>query len=192
MQLIGSLGELMWPRLLQTLDHMQLPGLLSIQTKENNPYYIWINNNSIVAVSRQLDRKGLLWLIHQQGAISFYSANRLAKRCPSNVPLGLYLKSQKILTDSHIQGLFQQQVIHTLYKLIQSIDGMFSFESHVAIAPLEMTGLSLPIYDLWTASSSVSSYDHFANEPSASASPVEFTSTFSSQSSLEPFMEISS
>ena len=192
MQLVGSLGELMWPRLLQTLDHMQLPGLLSIQTKERNPYHIWINNNSIVAVSRQLDRKGLLWLIHHQGVMCFYSANRLAKRCPSNVPLGLYLKSQKILTDSHIQALFQRQVIHTLYELIQSIDGMFSFESHVAIAHQEMTGLHLPIYDLWTASQSVSSYDHSASEYSDSLSSSEITSTFSGQPSSEHFMEISS
>ena len=164
MQLIGSLGELTWPLLLHTLDHVQLPGLLSVQTQERSPYHIWINHSSIVAVSRQLNHQGLLWLIHQQGTMCFYSANRLSRRCPSNLPLGLYLKSQKILTDSHLQELFQKQVIHTLYELIQMKTGTFCFESHVAIAHLEMTGLHLPIYDLWMTSLSVSCNENSVEE----------------------------
>lgn len=173
MQLIGSLGELTWPLLLHTLDHVQLPGLLSVQTSERSPYHIWINHNSIVAVSRQLDHRGLLWLIHHQGTLCFYSANRLARRCPHHLPLGLYLKSQRILTDSHLQELFQTQVMQTLYGLIQKQSGTFCFESHAAIAHLEMTGLHLPIYDLWMASLPVSCNDNSANPHTANKKPVK-------------------
>ena len=41
--------------------------------------------------------QGLLWLIHEQGELCFYSANRLAHTCPGDMPLGCYFKSQGVL-----------------------------------------------------------------------------------------------
>ncbi|MEM9217094.1 MAG: DUF4388 domain-containing protein [Cyanobacteria bacterium P01_F01_bin.150] len=156
MELKGLLMDLPWSKLLRIIEQSQLPGLLTIQVNQSYPYLIGIEGECIVSVARKLNNQGLLWLIHAQGEICFYTANRLARTCPRGSSLGGYLKSQAVLSSAHLQDLFRCQVISVLYPLIQKNEGYFQFQSQLSMSNLEMTGLKLPIYDLWMASLSIS------------------------------------
>jgi hypothetical protein len=154
MQLTGYFSEFSWSDLLRFLDQTQTTGRLIIQTPpsvsshKEKTYYLWINQGTLVAAATQLDSRGLLWLIHQQGWLTFRTVHRLSQACPDCLPLGTFLKLQGALKSEQLQHLFQLQIIDLLHKISQTTVGHFSFNSAEPLLYMEMTGLHLPLYEV--------------------------------------------
>ncbi len=64
-------------------------------------------------------------------------------RCPANIPIGLYLKTQGFLQPEQLRLLFHAQVLRQVCGLFRLKDARFKFDSKATLPTTEMTGLSL-------------------------------------------------
>lgn len=149
MSLIGSLADFPALEILQFIEKRKKTGLLTLcpqftsQESFSSVYYIWVYQGRLVAIANRLDGRGLTNLIHQHEWVSPRVITKLAQLCPSNQPLGLYLKNQSVLQASQLKQLFFVQVLQPINTLLQLKDGMFKFDQHQPLPIQEMTGLSI-------------------------------------------------
>jgi len=149
MSITGALADFSLPEIFQFIDKGHKSGLLTLRTFSNSQaaspiYYLWVNQGRIVAAANQSNEQGLIALINQYQWVSNHVVNKLAQFCPSNKPLGLYLRSQGVLQVEQIEHLFQVQIVQQVCCLFELKDGLFEFEQNVATPMREMTGLSVP------------------------------------------------
>lgn len=150
MAFTGYLAEFSLPEIFQFLEQGHKTGLLTIrtlpdaETQKVQSHYIWLHQGRILAAADRLDDKGLVSAIARRGWMSDRIALKIAQLCPSNTPLGLYLKSQGLLHGEQLKLLFLNQVVGQVSALFALRDGQFEFETKATIPVAEMTSLSLP------------------------------------------------
>jgi hypothetical protein len=82
-------------------------------------------------------------MICQRGWISPEVLREQVNRCPANIPIGLYLKTQGFLQPEQLRLLFHAQVLQQVCALFRLKDARFKFDSKATLPTTEMTGLSL-------------------------------------------------
>lgn len=149
MAITSSLTEFSLPELFQFLDQGNKTGLLTLRFQlESNPQekrirHTLVHQGRIVAVTRRLDRQCLLAMICQRGWISPEVLREQVNRCPANIPIGLYLKTQGFIQPEQLRLLFHAQVLQQVCGFFRLKDARFKFDSRATLPTTEMTGLSL-------------------------------------------------
>jgi hypothetical protein len=150
MSITGSLADFSLPEIFRFIERGQKTGLLTLyalpesQATQPSVHYIWVSKGSIVAAANQLNHQGLVALIDQYSWVSNRVITKLAQFCPTNKPLGLYLKSQGALQAEQLEHLFQVQVVQQVCAVFQLKDAQFKFDQNMPLPMQEMTGLSVP------------------------------------------------
>lgn len=149
MSITGSLADFSLPEILQFVEKGHKTGLLTMRSLPGfhlplSEHYIWVNQGRIVAAANQLNQQGLISLINQYQWVSQRVVTKLAQFCPTNKPLGLYLRSQGALQVEHLEHLFQVQIIQQVCAVFQLKDAEFKFDQNVPMSTREMTGLTVP------------------------------------------------
>ena len=153
MSIIRSLESFSLAELFKSIENDAKSGRLIIETPVSlktatraGIYYIWFSKGYLIAVSDCLNQKGLIDLIDKRGWLSPAIVSRLRTLCPTAVPLGVYLRSQKLLDKPKLSLVFQLQ-LHQIYRLFQFTSGRFRFDNFaelqdriLTIPWLEMTG----------------------------------------------------
>ncbi len=152
----GNLTEFSLGELFQIIAQGEKTGLLAIKTTgykypEQRKYYIWFNKGRIIATSNSLDGKCLISLIRRRSWIKTENEqqeilNKFYKT--SNIPLGLYLKEKKILTDHDLDFIFRIQIMREVNPLFQLQEADFLFKESRYFPFQEMTGLSISAKEL--------------------------------------------
>ncbi|HEY9637350.1 MAG TPA: DUF4388 domain-containing protein [Coleofasciculaceae cyanobacterium] len=149
MAITSCLAEFSLPELFQFLDQGSKTGLLTLRfqpdshSPEKRVRHALIHQGRIVAVTNRLDHQCLLAMICQRGWISPDVLREQVNRCPANVPIGLYLKTQGFLQPEQLRLLFHAQVLQQVCALFRLRDAQFKFDSKATLPTTEMTGLSL-------------------------------------------------
>jgi hypothetical protein len=149
MAITSCLAEFSLPELFQFLDQGSKTGLLTLRfqpdsrSQEKRVRHALIHQGRIVAVTNRLDHQCLLAMICQRGWISPQVLREQVNRCPANIPIGLYLKTQGFLQPEQLRLLFHAQVLQQVCALFRLKDAQFKFDSKATLPTTEMTGLSL-------------------------------------------------
>jgi hypothetical protein len=149
MAITSCLSEFSLPELFQFLDQGSKTGLLTLRfqtdshSQEKRVRHALIHQGRIVAVTNRLDYQCLLAMICQRGWISPEVLREQVNRCPANIPIGLYLKTQGFLQPEQLRLLFHAQVLQQVCSLFRLKDARFKFDSKATLPTTEMTGLSL-------------------------------------------------
>lgn len=149
MAITSSLAEFSLPELFQFLDQGSKTGLLTlrfqpdIHSPEKRIRHALLHQGRIVAVTNRLNHQCLLAMICQRGWISPEALREQVNRCPANMPIGLYLKTQGFLQPEQLRLLFHAQVLQQICALFRLKDARFKFDSKATLPTTEMTGLSL-------------------------------------------------
>ena len=148
MAITSSLSEFSLPELFQFLDQGSKTGLLTLRfqldpNQEPRVRHALIHQGRIVAVTKRLDQQCLLAMICQRGWISPEVIREQVNRCPANIPIGLYLKTQGFLQPEQLRLLFHAQVLQPVCGFFRLKDARFKFDSKATLPTTEMTGLSL-------------------------------------------------
>ena len=148
MAITSSLSEFSLPELFQFLDQGSKTGLLTLRfqlepSQEARVRHALIHQGRIVAVTKRLDQQCLLAMICKRGWISPDVIREQVNRCPANIPIGLYLKTQGFLQPEQLRLLFHAQVLQPVCGLFRLKDARFKFDSKATLPTTEMTGLSL-------------------------------------------------
>ena len=106
--------------------------------------FIWVNQGRVVSATSRLDGRCLASLLRRRRYVSSLTITRLIRRCPPDMPLGLFLRSKGVLQAKQLKLLFALQVIQQVCELFQLTDGRFRFDSKAPLPRVEMTGLSIP------------------------------------------------
>ncbi len=150
MSITGSLSDFSLPEMAQFLERGKKTGLLTLYALPDSPnrppsvHYIWLSQGNLIAAADRLDQQSLVSLIDQYQWVSHRVVAKLAELCPTEQPLGLYLKNQGALQSKQLEHLFQVQIFQQICALFQSKDAQFKFEQNVPIPREEMTGLKMP------------------------------------------------
>jgi hypothetical protein len=107
-------------------------------------YFIWLNKGRIVSATHRLDGRCFAALLHRRRYVTALMITRLIRRCPPDVPLGMFLRSKGILQAEQLKVLFATQVIQQICGLFQLENGRFMFDAKAPLPKVEMTGLSIP------------------------------------------------
>lgn len=153
MPVSGYLSNFSLSEVLQFTQEGSKTGLLTIQslansTEESRRYFIWLNQGRIVAAADRTDYQGLVNMIIQRKWIAEPQLRSLIQQCPLRMPLGIYLKSQNLLSAEQMKMLFSVQIIRQICALFELIDGSFQLKSNVKMPYLEMTGINIPATDV--------------------------------------------
>ncbi len=153
MPVSGYLSNFSLSEVLQFSQEGNKTGLLTIRslpnsTQEFHSYFIWLNQGRIVAAADRTDYHGLANMIVQRKWITELQLQSLIQQCPLRTPLGVYLKSQNLLSAEQMKMLFSVQIIRQICALFELIDGSFQLKSNVQMPYLEMTGINIPATDV--------------------------------------------
>ena len=149
MAITSSLAEFSLPELFQFLDQGSKTGLLTLRfqpdshSPEKRVRHALMHQGRIVAVTNRLNHQCLLAMICQRGWISPEALREQVNRCPANMPIGLYLKTQGFLQPEQLRLLFHAQVLQQICGLFRLKDARFKFDTKATLPTTEMTGLSL-------------------------------------------------
>lgn len=147
MAITSCLSEFSLPELFQFLDHGSKTGLLTLRFQTDNQEkrvrHVLLYQGRIVAVTNRLDHQCLLAMICQRGWLSPEVLREQVNRCPANIPIGLYLKTQGFLQPEQLRLLFHAQVLRQVCGLFRLQDSRFKFDTKATLPTTEMTGLSL-------------------------------------------------
>lgn len=153
MPVSGYLSNFSLSEVLQFVQEGNKTGLLTIQslpnsTQEFRRYFIWLNQGRIIAAADRTDYQGLATMIIQRKWIAEPQLQSLIQQCPLRTPLGIYLKSQNLLSAEQMKLLFSVQIIRQICALFELIDGSFQLKSNVQMPYLEMTGINIQATDV--------------------------------------------
>jgi hypothetical protein len=153
MTISSSLGSFSLPELFCLIEEGNKSGRLIVQPslakKEKHLksiYYVWFQDGYLVAISDRLNCRSLIEFIENRGWLSTLITNKLRILCPPEMPMGVYLYKNKLLTKEKLSLIFQIQ-LHQVYELFQLNSGLFRFDELselktrlLTIPWLEMTG----------------------------------------------------
>ncbi|HHP7230481.1 MAG TPA: DUF4388 domain-containing protein [Xenococcaceae cyanobacterium] len=141
------------PELFQEIEAEQKSGRLIVKIVspiETSPlkgiYFLWFHEGCLVAISDRINYKGLIELLETHHWLSPLITKKLRTLCPPEMPLGVYLHQNKLLTREILTLIFQLR-LHQVYQLFQLESGQFQFDELselqdrlFTIPWLEMTG----------------------------------------------------
>lgn len=153
MPVTGYLSNFSLSEVLQFAQEGNKTGLLTIRSLPNSKqefhsYFIWLNQGRIVAAADRTDYQGLANMIIQRKWIAEPQLQSLIQQCPLRTPLGIYLKSQNLLSAEQMKLLFSVQIIRQICALFELIDGSFQLKSNVQMPYSEMTGINIQATDV--------------------------------------------
>ncbi|MBE9127844.1 MULTISPECIES: DUF4388 domain-containing protein [unclassified Coleofasciculus] len=151
MCIAGSVTDCSIAEIFQFIEKTKKTGLLTIRSfpdskaTPSNVHYIWVCNGKIVAAANRLDEQGLSSLISRCKWVSDRVLTKLLQWCcPTNQPLGVWLKNNRVLESQNLEQLFQIQLLQQVYPLFQLKEAQFQFDSKAFLPAREMTGLNIP------------------------------------------------
>ncbi len=153
MSICSSLKSFSLPELFRVIEQEKKSGRLIVQGSLTlkqihlSPiYYIWFQDGYLVAISDHINFRGLIEFIENRGWLTPLVTGKLRTLCPPEMPLGVYLHNNKLLSKERLNLIFQIQ-LHQLYELFQLNAGSFRFDEIselrdrlLKIPWLEMTG----------------------------------------------------
>ena len=153
MSICSSLKSFSLPELFRVIEQEKKSGRLIVQGSLTlkqihlSPiYYIWFQDGYLVAISDRINFRGLIEFIENQGWLTPLVTRKLRTLCPPEMPLGVYLHKNQLLSKEKLNLIFQIQ-LHQLYELFQLNSGSFRFDEIselrdrlLKIPWLEMTG----------------------------------------------------
>ena len=158
MTISGFLESFSFPELLRLIDLGSKSGRLILQVRSapNNPelvglYHLWFQEGRLVTIINRTRPQSLITQIENQGWLKQLVEPKLEHLHLLEIPLGLYLEQQKLLTEQQLNFLFQTQIAQ-VYQLFEVPVGCFLFHEISAqsnsdkkrrIPWLEMTGKSI-------------------------------------------------
>lgn len=153
MPISGYLSNFSLSEVLQFSQEGNKTGLLTIRSLPNSAqefhsYFIWLNQGRIVAAADRTDYHGLANMIIQRNWLTEAQLQSLIQHCPLRTPLGIYLKSQNLLSAEQMKMLFSVQIIRQICALFELMDGSFQLKTNVQMPYLEMTGINIPATDV--------------------------------------------
>ncbi|NEP19553.1 MAG: DUF4388 domain-containing protein [Leptolyngbya sp. SIO4C1] len=149
MSMMGYLSEFSLPEVLQVLQAGKKTGLLAVQSlaeigEPAEYYFIWVHKGRIVSAASRLDGRYLASLLHRHHQVTALMIARLIRRCPPDMPLGMFLCDKGVLHSRQLKALFSRQVIQQVCGLFQLSEGCFQLDPRAPLPKVEMTGLSIP------------------------------------------------
>lgn len=177
MSIVCSLKSSTLTALFKLIEDESKSGRLIVETpishttsKRTGIYYVWFKEGSLIAVSDCLNRKGLINLISGRGWLSPLVVSRLRTLCPTNEPLGIYLRRMKLLAKEQLSFIFQLQ-LHQVYQLFQLTSGRFRFDDFsempdriLTVPWLEMTGHQIKATEVVMHALRLMDHGHKLNE----------------------------
>jgi Domain of unknown function (DUF4388) len=155
MTLAGYLSEYSLAEVFNFVHQGNRTGLLSIfpvydlTVMTTSPHYLWFEGGRIVAVSSDVDGKGLLHTIEQRKLFPQRQIEQLRLQLDNlPQPIGIYLKSRGLLDAEQLKLLFNAQVIAPTCKLFELRNGKFNFDPDKLPNNKEITGISLPAQEM--------------------------------------------
>ena len=153
MSICSSLKSFSLPELFRVIEQEQKSGRLIVQGSRTlkqihlSPiYYIWFQDGYLVAISDRINLRGLIELIEQRGWLTPLVTKQLRTLCPTEMPLGVYLCNNGLLSREKLNLIFQMK-LHQVYELFQLESGSFRFDEISELSDrllripwLEMTG----------------------------------------------------
>jgi hypothetical protein len=150
MSLSSSFTDFSLAELFQLIDQGQKSGRLTVCTlpdihssqSKSQYYYIWFKLGRIVAATNALNGHGLLDKAIQRGWAKQQVIEELPTETCKLVPIGIYCKTQGLLSSEQLNLLFASQ-LQQIRALFEIQKGVFKLDSKVTFPWNEMTGLSL-------------------------------------------------
>ena len=153
MSICSSLKSFSLPELFRVIEQEKKSGRLIVQGSLTlkqihlSPiYYIWFQDGYLIAISDRINFRGLIEFIEKRGWLTPLVTNKLRTLCPPEMPLGVYLHKNQLLSREQLNLIFQIK-LHQLYELFQLNAGSFRFDEIselrdrlLKIPWLEMTG----------------------------------------------------
>ncbi|MDJ0899004.1 MAG: DUF4388 domain-containing protein [Xenococcus sp. MO_188.B8] len=153
MSICSSLKSFSLPELFRVIEQEKKSGRLIVQGSLTlkqihlSPvYYIWFQDGYLVAISDCINVRGLINFIENRGWLTSLLTNKLRTLCPTEMPLGIYLHKNKLLSREQLNLIFQIK-LHQVYELFQLNAGSFRFDEISELSDrlleipwLEMTG----------------------------------------------------
>ena len=153
MSICSSLKSFSLPELFRVIEQEKKSGRLIVQGSLTlkqihlSPiYYIWFQDGYLIAISDRINFRGLIEFIEKRGWLTPLVTNKLRTLCPPEMPLGVYLHKNQLLSREQLNLVFQIK-LHQLYELFQLNAGSFRFDEIselrdrlLKIPWLEMTG----------------------------------------------------
>jgi len=153
MSICSSLKSFSLPELFRVIEQEKKSGRLIVQGSLTlkqihlSPiYYIWFQDGYLVAVSDRINFRGLIEFIERRGWLTPLVTSKLRTLCPPEMPLGVYLHKNQLLSKEKLNLIFQIK-LHQLYELFQLNAGSFRFDESAELCDrllkipwLEMTG----------------------------------------------------
>ena len=131
MSICSSLKSFSLPELFRVIEHEKKSGRLIVQGSLTlkqihlSPiYYIWFQDGYLVAVSDRINFKGLIEFIEKRGWLTPLVTSKLRTLCPPEMPLGVYLHENQLLSKDKLNLIFQIK-LHQVYELFQLNAGSF-------------------------------------------------------------------
>jgi Domain of unknown function (DUF4388) len=150
MTLSSSFTDFSLAELFQLIDCGRKSGCLTVCTLPNikilgsksQYYYIWFRQGRVVAAANKLNHQGLIEKINQRGLVKEQTIKNLYESAKVDIPLGLQLKTEGILSAEQLNLLFASQ-LQQVRQLFEIQKGVFKLDSKAELPTNEMTGLSL-------------------------------------------------
>jgi Domain of unknown function (DUF4388) len=150
MTLSSSFTDFSLAELFQLIDRGRKSGCLTVCTLPNikilgsksQYYYIWFRQGRVVAAANKLNHLGLIEKINQRGLVKEQTIKNLCESAKLDIPLGLHLKTEGILSAEQLNLLFASQ-LQQVRQLFEIQKGVFKLDSKAELPASEMTGLSL-------------------------------------------------
>jgi Domain of unknown function (DUF4388) len=150
MTLSSSFTDFSLAELFQLIDRGRKSGCLTVCTLPNikilgsksQYHYIWFRQGRVVAAAKKLNHLGLIEKINQRGLVKEQTIRNICESAKLDIPLGLHLKTEGILSAEQLNLLFASQ-LQQVRQLFEIQKGVFKLDSKAELPANEMTGLSL-------------------------------------------------
>jgi hypothetical protein len=149
MSLSGSFQNFSLAEVFKVIDQGHKSGCLTVsilpdshvpQAKPQD-YYIWFLNGRMMAAANRFDGNCLASKILEKRWVSKGTLARTYRSTSSDIPLGLQLKIEGLLSSEQLNLLFASQM-YQVQNLFEITQGVFKFDGYASVPASEMTGIS--------------------------------------------------
>lgn len=195
MSISSSFTDFSLAELFQLIDRGRKSGCLTVCTlpdlkingSKSQYYYIWFRQGLVVATANRLNGNGLVEKIEQRGWMTKQTQDKVSSIAKTNIPLGLDLKTQGVLSAEQLNLLFASQ-LQQVRQLFEIQKGVFKLDSKAVLPVLEMTGLSVRATEVALMSLRVlKNWAGLADALPNAGSAIESITQVKSQLHLNPF-----
>jgi Ni,Fe-hydrogenase I large subunit len=150
MSLSSSFTNFSLAELFQLIDQGKKSGCLTVSTlpdlyapgSKSQLFYIWFRQGCIIAAANRLNGQDLSNKLIQRKWVNIRLLEQICEETAITTPLGLYLKTQAVLSAEQLNLLFASQ-LQQVRALFEIQKGIFKLDSKAPLPWKEMTGISL-------------------------------------------------